>query len=114
MDYNHTEFEFIMDTSCKIYEGTDLETQKKMRIIDLVNPGTMTAYQTWSGDTLFINNSTRRVFDVSPQYFFHAVEIFNEKEKSTHHEYKPTIVIKDKNTNEVHFAIAERFQNDLR
>lgn len=110
MDYNHTEFEFIMDTSCKIYEGTDLETQKKMRIIDLVNPGTMTAYQTWSGDTLFINNSTRRVFDVSPQYFFHAVEIFNEKEKSTHHEYKPTIVIKDKNTNEVHFAIVERFQ----
>lgn len=110
MDYNHTEFEFIIDTSCKIYEGTDLETQKKMRIIDLVNPGTMTAYQTWSGDTLFINNSNRRVFDVSPQYFFNAIEVFNEKEKSSHHEYKPTIVIKDKDTHEVHFAVVERFQ----
>jgi hypothetical protein len=75
----------------------------------LVNPQNLIAYQTWSSDTLLINNKSRRSFPVSPQYFFTAVEQFNNNPLHKGETYKPSIIIRNKNTHEVHMSIVEKF-----
>lgn len=109
MDYNKTEFEFLLNTSCRILEDFDYLTNKSKTIIELVNPQNLIAYQTWSSDTLLINNKSRRSFPVSPQYFFTAVEQFNNNPLHKGETYKPSIIIRNKNTHEVHMSIVEKF-----
>ena len=58
MDFNKLEFEFVLQSNITVENKTDVITGLDFQRIDLEDNATLVAYQTWSGDTLFINNST--------------------------------------------------------
>jgi hypothetical protein len=100
MDHNNIEFEFVLRASCKISNFTDINN-KKLKVIEIDNYDSLTAYQTWSGDTLFLNNRKRKVFGLDLDYFFNAVEMFNN-DREYELQYRPTLVVRRQNSHSHH------------
>lgn len=96
MDHNNIEFEFVLKATCKISNFTDINN-KKLKVIEIDNYDSLIAYQTWSGDTLFLNNRKRKVFGLDLDYFFNAVEMFN-KDREYELQYRPTLVVRRQNS----------------
>ena len=100
MDHNNIEFEFVLKATCKISNFTDINN-KKLKVIEIDNYDSLIAYQTWSGDTLFLNNRKRKVFGLDLDYFFNAVEMFN-KDREYELQYRPTLVVRRQNSDSHH------------
>ena len=91
--------------SAQISKYHDQQSGHDKQIIHLEKPNNLIVYQTWTEDSLLLNNKKRSVFTIPPTEFVNIVTEFN-KEHPTE-KYMPTCVIKDTNTTKVYYTVCE-------
>ena len=113
-DQRHRELEFIIKSNCKVTNEYYLLNEKTYTKITInnANSESILAYETWSPDTIYINNSSKRkIYLRTLNDFIEMINDYNSKRPNN--KYKPSCVFrfKDPQTNEfnMYFLTIDEF-----
>lgn len=101
---NRTSYEFIIIGKGIVTNDFDKSLGGDVCFLELSPTDTVIAYQTWSPDHLFKNNSSRLSLKMTTLEFMNLINRYNSNSENSKNKYRPSCVLRTGNNGSVYFS----------